>query len=46
MINSLGTLLERIKRRTSEHLSPLFILNGNGKKRVYRRIGAIAKPSK
>lgn len=30
--NSLGTLLERIMRRNSEHLSPFFILNGNGKR--------------
>lgn len=30
--NSLGTLLERIKLRTREHLSPFFILNDNGKK--------------
>lgn len=30
--NSLGTLLERIIRRNSEHLSPFFILNGNGKR--------------
>lgn len=30
--NSLGTLLERIKRRTSEHLSPFFILSVTGKR--------------
>ncbi|MFJ4256549.1 tyrosine-type recombinase/integrase [Pseudomonas monteilii] len=30
--NSLGTLLERIMRRNSEHLSPFFILNSNGKR--------------
>lgn len=30
--NSLGTLLERIRRRTSDHLTPFFILNSNGKK--------------
>lgn len=30
--NSLGTLLERIKRRTSNHLSPFFILSANGKR--------------
>ncbi|MDD2035938.1 MULTISPECIES: site-specific integrase [Pseudomonas] len=30
--NSLGQLLERIMRRTSEHLSPFFILNEHGKR--------------
>ncbi|WP_238738848.1 phage integrase [Pseudomonas putida] len=30
--NSLGTLLDRIMRRNSEHLSPFFILNSNGKR--------------
>lgn len=30
--NSLGTLLERITRRNSKHLSPFFILNSNGKR--------------
>ncbi len=30
--NSLGTLLERIKRRTSAHLSPFFILSATGKR--------------
>ncbi|KPM66112.1 tyrosine-type recombinase/integrase [Pseudomonas monteilii] len=30
--NSLGTLLDRIIRRNSEHLSPFFILNSNGKR--------------
>lgn len=30
--NSLGTLLDRIMRRNSEHPSPFFILNSNGKR--------------
>lgn len=30
--NSLGLLLERIMRRTSEHLSPFFIVNEHGKR--------------
>lgn len=30
--NSLGLLLERIGRRTSEHLSPFFIINEHGKR--------------
>ncbi|ANC03960.1 integrase [Pseudomonas putida] len=30
--NSLGLLLERIMRRTSEHLSPFFIINEHGKR--------------
>ncbi|MFG0529320.1 tyrosine-type recombinase/integrase [Pseudomonas sp. yb_2] len=30
--NSLGNLLDRIMRRNSEHLSPFFILNSNGKR--------------
>ena len=30
--NSLGALLDRIMRRTSQHLSPFFIVNEHGKR--------------
>jgi len=33
--NSLGLLLERIMRRTSEHTSPFFIVNEHGKRRSW-----------